>query len=101
MSERRPDFDAEDALVLTGERLTNLRLLARLTQQQVADRAGISRGAVIRLEAGKPGPTMDTFFRVLNALHILDVITDALDPLKTPVGIARAEETMPKRVRKA
>lgn len=98
---RRPDYDTEDALTLVGERVSQWRRLVGLTQQQVADRAGISRGAVVRIEAGESGPTVDTFFRVLNALHIADQVTDALDPMRTAVGLARAEEKLPKRVRRA
>lgn len=101
MVTRRPDYATEDALALTGERLSQWRRLVGLTQQQVADRAGVSRGAVVRIEAGDPGPSMDTFFRVLNALHIADQVTDALDPMRTAVGRARAEEKLPRRVRRA
>lgn len=101
MVARRPDYDAEDALALTGERVSQWRRLVGLTQQQVADRGGVSRGAVARIEAGGPGPSMDTFFRVLNALHIADQVTDALDPMRSAVGMARAEETLPRRVRKS
>ena len=101
MATRRPDYDTEDALALMGDRVTQWRRLLALTQQQVADRAGISRGALVRLEAGDPGPSIDTFFRVLSALHIVDQVTDALDPLQTAVGAARAEERLPQRVRRA
>lgn len=101
MATRRPDYDTVDALALTGERVTQWRRLLGLTQQQVADRAGISRGALVRIEAGAPGPSMDTFFRVLNALHITEALTDALDPMRTAVGMARAEEKLPRRVRRA
>lgn len=101
MATRRPDYDTEDALALTGERVTQWRRLLGLTQQQVADRAGISRGALVRIEAGDPGPSMDTFFRVLNALHIAEALTDALDPMRSAVGMARAEEQLPRRVRRA
>ena len=101
MVTRRPDYDTDDALALVGERVTRWRRLVGLTQQQVADRAGVSRGAVVRIEAGEPGPSVDTFFRVLNALHILDQVTDALDPMRTAVGMARAEEKIPQRVRRA
>lgn len=101
MANRRPDYDTEDALALTGERVAQWRRLLGLTQQQVAARAGVSRGALVRIEAGDPGPTLDTFFRVLNALHIADQVTDALDPLRTAMGAARAEEKLPQRVRGA
>ncbi|MFP5253930.1 MAG: helix-turn-helix transcriptional regulator [Actinomycetes bacterium] len=101
MVARRPDYDTEDALAVTGERVSQWRRLLGLTQQQVAERAGISRGAVVRIEAGDPGPSVDTFFRVLNALHIADQVTDALDPMRTAVGMARAEEKLPRRVRRS
>jgi transcriptional regulator with XRE-family HTH domain len=100
MATRRPDYDAEDALALTGEHITQWRRLLGLTQQQVADRAGISRGALVRIEAGDPGPSVDTFFRVLNALHLVDQLTGALDPMKSAVGMARAAEKLPRRVRR-
>jgi transcriptional regulator with XRE-family HTH domain len=100
MATRRPDYDTEDALALAGERVVQWRRLLGLTQQQVAARAGVSRGAVVRIEAGDPGPSVDTFFRVLNALHIAEQVTDALDPMRTAVGIARAEERLPLRVRR-
>ena len=99
MAARRPDYGTEDSLALAGERITHWRRLLGLTQQQVADRAGISRGALVRVEAGDPGPTVDTFFRVLNALHIAEQVTNALDPMQTAMGVARAEDTLPQRVR--
>ena len=101
MVARRPDYDTDDALALVGGRVRQWRRLMGLTQQQVADRAGVSRGALVRIEAGDPGPSVDTFFRVLNALHIADQVTDALDPMRTAVGMARAEEKLPQRVRRA
>ena len=100
-TERPVDYAAEDALLLSGERIATWRRILGLTQTQVAERAGVSRGALVRVEAGEPGPTIDTFFRVLGALHITEQVTDALDPMNTAVGMARAEEILPKRVRRA
>ena len=99
-TERSVDYATEDALRLTGERVAVWRRLLGLTQSQVAQRAGVSRGAVVRVEAGHPGASIDTFFRILGALHITDQVTDALDPLRTAVGMARADEILPKRVRR-
>jgi hypothetical protein len=44
---------------------------------------------------------MDTFLRVLGALHITENVTTALDPYRSDVGMARAGELLPKRVRRA
>lgn len=98
---RRPaDYAADDALHATGVHVGNWRRLQGLTQAQVAARAGVSRGAVVRVEAGEPGTTMDTFLRVLGALHVVDTVTAALDPYRSDVGMARADELLPKRVRR-
>lgn len=100
MTVKRPlNYDAEDALRLTGEHIGAWRRLQGLTQAQVAARAGVSRGAVVRVEAGEAGPSIDTLYRILGALHITAQVTDALDPLRSDVGMARAEEILPKRVR--
>jgi transcriptional regulator with XRE-family HTH domain len=99
-AERRPNYVAEDSLHLAGKHVATWRRIVGLTQAQVAARAGVSRGAVVRLEAGEPGTTVDTFFRVLSALHITDQVTDSLDPRRTALGMARADEALPKRVRK-
>lgn len=100
-TDRPADYAAEDALHLTGERIATWRRLLGLTQVQVAERAGVSRGALARVEAGEPGPTIDTLFRILGALHITDQVTDALDPMRTAIGMARADEILPKRVRRS
>lgn len=98
--ERRPDYDAEDALALLGERLSQWRRISGLTQTQVADRAGVSRATVVRLEAGRPGPSVEMLVRVLGALHLTDKVTGALDPLTSAVGMARAQDALPQRIRR-
>lgn len=81
-----------------GEDLATWRRLRRLTAAQVADRAGISRYTVMRLENGE-GATLENLLRVARALGVLDQLADALDPYKTDVGRLRSEEALPKRVR--
>ncbi len=42
---------------------------------------------------------MDTFVRALGALHITDVLIAAIDPYRSDIGMARADELLPTRVR--
>lgn len=81
-----------------GEDLATWRRLRRLTAAQVADRAGISRYTVMRLENGE-GATMENLLRVARALGVLDQLVGAVDPYKTDVGRLRSEEALPRRVR--
>ena len=81
-----------------GEDLATWRRLRRLTAAQVADRAGISRYTVMRLENGE-GATMENLLRVARALGVLDQLVEAADPYKTDVGRLRSEEALPERVR--
>lgn len=48
-----------------GERIKLARLRRQLSTQAVAQRAGISRGTVYKVEAGEPGVTLGTYYRVL------------------------------------
>jgi transcriptional regulator with XRE-family HTH domain len=81
-----------------GENLVTWRRLRRLTAAQVADRAGISRYTVMRLENGE-GATMENLLRVARALGVLDQLVEAVDPYQTDVGRLRSEEALPERVR--
>jgi transcriptional regulator with XRE-family HTH domain len=81
-----------------GTELATWRRLRRLTAAQVADRAGVSRHTVMRLENGA-GASMENVLRVARALGVLDLLVAALDPYATDVGRLRSEEALPERVR--
>jgi transcriptional regulator with XRE-family HTH domain len=88
------------ALGTVGEHFSTWRRLQRLTAEQVADRAGVSRGTVRRLEAGE-GVSLESTFRVARALGVLEQLVTSLDPYTTDVGRLRADEELPRRVRPA
>jgi transcriptional regulator with XRE-family HTH domain len=82
-----------------AEAIATWRKLRGLTQAQLADRSGVSRGTVARLENGDGGVSLENAFRVLRALGILDSLPRALDPHRSDVGRMRADERLPQRVR--
>lgn len=53
-----------------GERFKLARLRRKLSNAVVAQRAGISRTSLYKVEAGDPGATMGTYLRVLAALGL-------------------------------
>jgi transcriptional regulator with XRE-family HTH domain len=81
-----------------GEQLAAWRKLLDLTSQQTAERAGISRKTLSRLENGE-NVSFSTFLAVSRALGIADRVTEAVDPWHTDLGRMRAEASIPKRVR--
>ena len=66
----RPNLanDQRQLLAQFGERLRLARLRRRLTAQQVADSAGITRGTLHRAEAGDSAVTMGTYIKVMAAI---------------------------------
>jgi len=53
-----------------GERLRVARLRRRLSNAVVAQRAGISRTTLYKVEAGDPGATLGSYVRVLAVLGL-------------------------------
>lgn len=81
-----------------GEDLATWRRLRDLTIVEVAERADVSRGVVMNLEAGK-GATLESTLRVARALGILGSLVSATDPYRSDIGRLRSGEVLPRRVR--
>src|ERR1700722_3202857 len=82
-----------------AESVTTWRKLRGLTQVQLAGRADVSRGVVGRLESADGGVSVENLLRILRALGIQDLLSEALDPLASDVGRLRSAEDLPLRVR--
>lgn len=70
-----------------GNRIAALRKKAGLTQEQLADRAGLQRTHVGRIEAGRYAVTLEVVQAIAQALgmtvDIIDMKLQDLAPLKT------------------
>ncbi len=58
------------AVVYVGERLKALRIRRALTQEELGQRAGLSKNAINRLEVGKAEPRMSTLRKLAKALDV-------------------------------
>jgi transcriptional regulator with XRE-family HTH domain len=82
-----------------GEDFAGWRKVLGLTAAQVADRADITRDTLRKLEHGDPSVGFHVVLKTARALGVLDTLTEALDPLRTDLGRARADMLLRKRIR--
>lgn len=82
-----------------GEQFAAWRKLLGLTSNQVAERAGIGRSTLIKIEAGDASVNFGAVLRVARSLGFLDALVTATDPYETDLGRAQADRILPKRVR--
>lgn len=97
---RVPIARTRRAATLIGESITAARKLQGLTADQVAQRANISRGTLRRLEHGEATVGLDVLLDVVRVLGGLDRLLVAVDPYETDLGRARANDALPKRIRR-
>lgn len=91
---------SDDAvLVELGQRLSRYRIDAGLTQQALAEKAGISKSTLERMEAGTASQ-LPSLIRVLRALGMLSVLDVAIPPpMPRPMELLRHQRKFPQRVR--
>ena len=86
-----------------GRRIAFLRRSSCIKQEELAEKAGISRYALSRLENGAGGIRLESFLSVLRCLNVLNRLSAVLpEPMLTPIQLAEMEmkgKPLPKRVR--
>ena len=102
MTEKRvTPIPVRRALRELGTDAQTWRKLLGLTAEQIADRAGVSRSTLTKLESGNGGVSLETALRVFRALGIMDTVVTSADPYRSDVGRLRSEEVLPQRVRQS
>lgn len=88
----------EAVLELVGERLAGLRLARNLTQQQLAEQAGLGLRTVQRLELGAAATQLSGFVRVCRVLGLMENLETFIpEPAVSPM--AQLKQTGRKRQR--
>lgn len=83
-----------------GEDLRTARLRRNITVAQLAERAGVSPGTILRLENGDPGVGMGTLTLAVWLLGLNDRMMQLADETKDDLGLALEAEQRRKRARK-
>nr|WP_209706734.1 helix-turn-helix transcriptional regulator [Leucobacter exalbidus] len=74
-------------------------MILGLTAQQVAERAGITRDTLRKIETGDPGVSFRNVTQVLRALGVLDQTVEAIDLLGSDIVRLCAGSLTKKRAR--
>jgi len=89
----------EDNVLLTiGKQLEIARLARRLKQSELADRAGVTRQTIGKIESGQSVQNKN-FIKVLWALGLDDVLCRALAPENDKLSTSLAFGSLPKRIK--
>ncbi|MCE3254890.1 MAG: hypothetical protein K0R25_384 [Rickettsiaceae bacterium] len=87
------------ALRKTGQDISEARRRRRIPTELMAERAGISRGTLAKIEKGDPTTSMGNYASVLFVLGMISRISDLVDANHDLVGRQIDEENLPKRIR--
>lgn len=94
-----PPPSAKRSVRKLGLDIKDARLRRGLPQRIIAERAGISKPTMVKVEKGDHSVPIGIYAAVLQALGLLDGLGDLADPKNDPVGAAISLERLPKRAR--
>ena len=82
-----------------GENVRKARLRQRITMNELAETAGISRTTMINIENGHAGVSIGAWTSVLRVLGMLDSFASSVDAKNDLVGLEMMDRDLPQRVR--
>ncbi len=95
----RLPFPVTRALRKVGQDISEARRRRRIATELMAQRAGISRGTLAKIEKGDPATSMGNYASVLFVLGMVNRISDLVDSKHDLIGRQIDEENLPKRIR--
>ena len=70
-SESRKEFEAKSQAYYYGVILRDRRKELKMTQSELAEKTGMARSYIARVERGETDMQLSSFLRIANALHII------------------------------
>ncbi len=90
---------AKKALLKLGRDISDARKRRRITMELMAERAGLSRTTLDKIEKGEPTVLIGAYVSVLFVLGMTDRLQDLVDARHDVTGRELEDENLPKRVR--
>ncbi len=100
MADKVFSMRARKALKALGANVKTARLKRRISIEGFAERVGVSKRTIMRLEKGEGGVGIGTLAMACLVLGELDLITRFLDPGADHTGLLLDRENLPKRIDK-
>jgi len=89
-----------EIIIELGKRIKEYRIKKRFTQQELADRTGVSLFTIAQIEKGK-SVSLFTLIAVLRVLRLLDNFEMLLPEVEaSPIEIMKSKGKIVKRIRK-
>jgi transcriptional regulator with XRE-family HTH domain len=89
------------ALRKMGQDISDARRRRRITMELMAQRAGISRGTLSKIEKGDAATALGNYASVLFVLGMTNRLSDLVDANHDLTGRQLEEENLPKRIRQS
>jgi transcriptional regulator with XRE-family HTH domain len=99
--QKAPPYPVEQALKRLGENLRTARIRRRMKIEDVANRIGTGRRAVMDAEKGKASTGVVVYAALLWLYDLLMPLEELADPLKDKEGLALQTAKGPARVRRS
>jgi len=96
---RKPSISIRRNLKTLGKDLKNARLRRRLKMTTIAERAGISRETLAKIQKGDPGVSMGAYAMVIFAIGLGTDWMSLADIKNDQMGQMIDEDRIPKRAR--
>lgn len=74
----RAKFDEEAYAFYTGQVILDARKSEKMTQKELADKLGVNKSYISKIENGVVNPSVGFFYRIMNALGLNVEITKTL-----------------------
>jgi transcriptional regulator with XRE-family HTH domain len=92
-------ISVKSAIKKLGKDIKKARLKRRVTMEIQAERAGISRITLSKIEKGEAGVSIGAYTSVLFTMGMENRLRELADPNTDYIGQQLEEENLPKRVR--
>lgn len=99
MDIKNTPFPVRRALQKLGRDLRDARKRRRIPMQLAADRAGISRTTLNKIEKGDEGVGVGAYVRILFIMGMVQRFADLSDARFDQIGLQLEAEHLPKRIR--